>query len=660
MFEVIETNGTLEWKLGQRTILHHSEDKPFVTAILREKTYITDRGTVKEEIVVKERVPLTEYTLIDSGVVFRNGDVQVKAEPQAMKNGVNILMTGTKNYAFEFAFPKVPDEPVFGGGEQYRQLNLQGEYVKNLVSEHIKAKTVLEKAFLPRKLYKEKPHGEIGTYAPMPIFVFGDCTLVYVDTNADGLERFGHDRYLFSYDNCPERIVWMQEESFEALARALTREFPNRQYLPDWCHDGMIVAVQGGTDVILETARSMQEAGIKVSGIWSQDWSGFNRTVMGYQVYWNWEADDKLYHDLKDCIQKLREMGIRFLAYINPYLLEGSRLYEYCKEQGYLITKKDGSIYHIKSTTFNAGMIDLTNPKAVEYTKEVFIKKNMLDLGVSGWMADFGEYLPLDCVLHNGDPTKLHNLWPFLWAKLNRKAVEEYGDPDVFFFTRSGYLGVQEFAPIMWNGDQHTDTTRDYGMPCVMPASFNLGFSGLTLVHSDVGGFFSFGKLKRNSELVVRWMEMNALSPLMRSHESIRPWANAQPYDKKTAPYTARLSAFHAALKPYVKHVVEEARNGLPSIRPDFYASGDFKDHHDEYTYFFGSEVFVAPVIERRAKTRKVFLPEGRWVSFADGRTYDGGKEYTFAAPLGVPTAFYREESAFSEVFREAAKLLNG
>ena len=107
-----------------------------------------------------------------------------------------------------------------------------------------------------------------------------------------------------------------------------------------------------------------------------------------------------------------------------------------------------------------------------------------------------------------------------------------------------------------------------------------------------------------------------------------------------------------------MKKVVEEAREGLPSIRPDFYASGDFKDHHDEYAYFFGSDVFVAPVIERKAKTRTVFLPEGQWVSFADGRDYDGGQEITFAARLGVPTAFYRKESAFKEIFSEAAKLL--
>ena len=659
MLEITNQNGVYEWKLGDRVILRHTKDEPFATAVIREKTYTTDRGTVKEEIVVKERIPLADLEYTPEGLCFTGGGISLVLKPFERKNGLALVLYGPQKYTYEFTFPKVPGEPVFGGGEQYRQLNLQGEHVKNLVSEHIKAKTVLEKAFLPRALYKEKTQAEIGTYAPMPVFIFGDKTLVLVYTNADGLERFENDRYVFTYDGCPDGIVWIQEESYEALGRALAKELPNHQYLPDWCHDGMIVAVQGGTDRILETARAMKKAGIKVSGIWSQDWSGCNRTVMGYQVYWNWEADETLYHDLKDCIRQLREMGIRFLAYINPYLLKDSKLYNYCNEQGYLIKRQDGSIYHIKSTTFDAGMLDLTNPEAVAFTKDVLIKKNMLDLGIAGWMADFGEYLPLDCVLHRGDPKTFHNYWPVLWAKLNREAVEEYGDPDVFFFTRSGYSGVQEFTPIMWNGDQHTDTTKDYGMPCIMPASFNLGFSGLTLVHSDVGGFFSFGKLKRNSELVVRWMEMCALSPLMRSHESIRPWANAQPYDKKTAPYTARLSAFHAALKPYVKKVVEEAREGLPSIRPDFYASGDFQDHHDEYAYFFGGNVFVAPVIERKAKTRKVYLPAGRWVSFADGRSYDGGQEMTFAAELGVPTAFYREESAYKDVFRKAAELLH-
>ena len=41
----------------------------------------------------------------------------------------------------------------------------------------------------------------------------------------------------------------------------------------------------------------------------------------------------------------------------------------------------------------------------------------MLDIGISGWMADFGEYLPTDVRLADGsDPMVMHNRWPVLWA----------------------------------------------------------------------------------------------------------------------------------------------------------------------------------------------------------------------------------------------------
>ena len=41
------------------------------------------------------------------------------------------------------------------------------------------------------------------------------------------------------------------------------------------------------------------------------------------------------------------------------------------------------------------------------------IKKNLIDFGFGGWMADFGEYLPADAVYHDGsDPLKMHNKFP--------------------------------------------------------------------------------------------------------------------------------------------------------------------------------------------------------------------------------------------------------
>ena len=72
------------------------------------------------------------------------------------------------------------------------------------------------------------------------------------------------------------------------------------------------------------------------------------------------------------------------------------------------------------------------------------IKKNMIEFGFSGWMADFGEYLPIHGVFfHSGQSAQeLHNEWPVLWARLNREAVEESGKlGEVVFWMRAGWTG---------------------------------------------------------------------------------------------------------------------------------------------------------------------------------------------------------------------------
>lgn len=466
-------NGVWRLSLDDRLLLAHSPERPFAVTLRREKRYAAKRGTVREEVAELDRYPLTELTETGNLVfTLSGGGHSLELELRERADGVELRFHSEPGRAYEFALPADAEEAVFGGGEQYRQVNLRGELVPNLVSEHIQASTVIQKSLLPRRLYREKAHGQIGSYAPMPVFVTDRGRMIRFDTDSDGISDFTGDGLRFTFDACPASLTLSVGERYEELVRSLARDIPNRQYLPDWCLDGMILGVQGGTETVLRKAFAMLDAGARVSAVWCQDWCGENRTVMGKQVWWNWEADEKLYPGLQEAIAKLNARGVRFLGYINPYLVKDSRLYNVCREKGWLITRKDGTVYHIKSTTFDAGMLDLTNPETARFVKDELIKKNMLALGLSGWMADFGEYLPVDCVLHEGEPALLHNRWPVLWAKLNREAIEEYGAKDAFFFSRSGYPGVQRYAPILWNGDQHTDWTKDYGMPCVMPASF--------------------------------------------------------------------------------------------------------------------------------------------------------------------------------------------
>lgn len=52
--------------------------------------------------------------------------------------------------------------------------------------------------------------------------------------------------------------------------------------------------------------------------------------------------------------------------------------------------------------------------------------QNMLATGVKGWMCDFGESVPLDAQLWQGqDPQEWHTHYPEVWGQLNKEAITE-------------------------------------------------------------------------------------------------------------------------------------------------------------------------------------------------------------------------------------------
>lgn len=639
---------------GGRKVMEHTPQHPFIFAVEGSFAYRSSHGNFKIAEKLKRRIPFALTGGGDDSLVFTaDGGRRVEVRFSEAFGGVEARFTPNGEFITELHFAAVKGEGIFGGGEQYRQLDMKGERIVNFVSEHIVVPPIVRKTLLRFLPYKEKPHSYIETYSPMTTYTSSEKYALRFDVSAYGVADLTRDEEsVFLFGECPRSFFYAAGKSFAEVARALNAHTPCRAYLPDWAHDGMIVAVQGGMERVTEKALEMLDRGVKLAGVWSQDWSGRKVTAVGKQVYWNWEADESYYPGFEKNIAALKEKGVHFLAYINPYLVKGGRLYNECAEKGMLIRDRKGEIYHVKSTTFDAGMLDLTYPAAVEFIKEVLIKRNMLDRGVDGYMADFGEYLPVDCVLYDGDPAAMHNEWPTLWAKINREAVDSHPRAEeIFFFTRSGYNGAQRYTTMMWNGDQHVDFSADYGMPCVMPATFNLGFSGMAAVHSDVGGFISFASLARSRELLIRWTEMNAFSPLMRSHETIRPDVNVQPYNEDVIKFTASLSRVHAALKPYLVQCMKEAEEGIPVMRPDFYESGDFASHSEDHVYLLGRDVFVAPVIAAGATEREVTLPQGEWVKFFDGTECVGGKRLRFSAPLGKPVAFYRKDSAFAPLF---------
>lgn len=547
------------------------------------------------------------------------------------------------------------DEHVYGCGEQFSHFDLRGRVFPLWVSEQGVGRN---KATLVT-FHADTQMGAGGdyftTYFPQPTFVSSRRLYVHVADSCYMEFDFRSPHYhQLELWGIPEEIVVGSRSSFVELLGDLTDLLGRQPELPEWAYQGVWLGLQGGTQTMLDKVAKGVSSGLAMAAVWAQDWEGKRITAFGKQLMWNWRYDASLYPDLENEIANLRERDIRFLGYINPFLAIEGDLYQVAHDKGFTVKNKDGEDYLVVVTTFPAALLDLTNPQAVTWMKQV-IRDNMIGLGLSGWMADFAEYLPTDAVLANGeDPEILHNRWPVMWARVNREAIQEAGqEGEIVFFTRSGYSGSAKYTTMMWAGDQNVDWSLDDGLASVIPSMLSLAMSGVGLHHSDVGGYTSLFTMTRNKELFLRWAELGAFSVVMRTHEGNRPDENWQfDSDEETLREFARLSRVHKALAPYLQALVREnAQTGLAVARPLFmHYEEDSQCYEIAYEYLLGRDLLVAPVYSEGATEWDLYLPRDQWVHMWTGERFAGGT-VRIQAKIGYPPVFYREMCEFASVF---------
>ena len=347
-----------------------------------------------------------------------------------------------------------------------------------------------------------------------------------------------------------------------------------------------------------------------------------------------------LYPDLAGTIANLHGRDKHFLGYINPFVVQSLQHFAEMDAMHLLIQSPDGGSYLFPTLKGPSSLPDLTNPAANAYVRG-FMARMVDDYGMDGWMADYGEELPPDAVLHDGAPAREeHNLYPVRWQTLNNGLMREKRGSDYAIFSRSGWLGSQATTQLVWIGDQEADFGPTDGLPTVVPAMINLGLSGVPYVTHDIAGYSGGPSTK---ELFLRWTELGAFTPVMRSHEGLRALDNwAWDTDAETSAHFRRFARIHQALLPEIEAAASEAAtSSMPIVR---HLVLMFPDDPNvvglDQQYMFGDTLLVAPVIEEGAITREVYLPAGHWFHVFTGDTHEGGQMVTVDAPLGTPAVF--------------------
>ncbi|MBR5409599.1 MAG: alpha-glucosidase [Clostridia bacterium] len=615
-------------------------------------SYSMNRGSfrIKDKIGDKVALHVKDFSVDGqtAAVTLSEGKLRVTLNGDI----ATFLPEGLSHYNRMFlTLPATEKEHVYGAGETFSEFDLRGKKFNVWVAEHQNTQVVARKLRLIKLGDKDSERkmdfGKYETYYAQPTFLSSEKYFFHSFTTARAVFDFtASDRHEIETDHVSPFALGFGDD-FEEVLENLTSILGRQPELPDWVYDGYILGVQGGTDIMMKKVQKALDAGVKVNGVWIQDWEGRRITAFGKQLMWNWEHDKDLYPGLPEKIRDLNAKGIRVLGYCNPFLAIEKPLYKIAHDKGYCVKDTEGNDYLVTITTFPAAMVDLTNPDAWNWLKGI-IKTNMIDFGLSGWMADFGEYLPTDCVLHSGENAELvHNTWPALWAKLNREVVEESGKlGEIMFFTRAGFSQTPKYSTMMWNGDNHVDFSLDNGLPSVIPAMLSLTCSGFGLSHSDIAGYTTFGKLRRSKELYFRWCEMAAFTPVMRGHEGNNPDLNVQlDHDFDILAVGAETSKIHAALKPYIKECVRyNAEKGVGAVRPLFFYYDEEQAYKEMYEYLLGRDILVAPVVRPGAVTRRVYLPKDEWIHLGTQNVYHGGY-VTVDAPPGHPAVFVRAKA---------------
>lgn len=365
----------------------------------------------------------------------------------------------------------------------------------------------------------------------------------------------------------------------------------------------------------------------------------------GYRVFtWN----NKEFGEPGAIIAEIAEKGFKTVCIIDPgvKLDEGYEKYDEGIAGDYFAKTPEGEVYVNAVWPGDAVYPDFGKQEVRDWWGGS--QKFLTDLGVRGTWNDMNEpasfrgELPKDVVFTDEDMplphAAMHNIYGHLMSKATYGGLKKADGKRPFVITRACYAGTQKYSTV-WTGDNQSLWAH---LQMAVPQLCNLGMSGFAFAGTDVGGFGA----DCTPELLCRWVQVGAFSPLFRNHSSKgstyqEPWQ----FDEKTIAINRKFIELRYRLLPYfydLFHVCEET--GLPVIRPlVLHYEDDSETWNLNGEFLVGENLLVAPVLEQGMTKKLVYLPEGIWYDFETKKPYEGKRYYMVDAPLDTCPMFVKE-----------------
>ena len=535
---------------------------------------------------------------------------------------------------------------------------------------------------------------------PMPWFMSSKCYGILFDCGS--LMTFNDDErgsYLFLDTVSQLDYYFVAGDTFDDLVRGFRYLTGKASMLPKWAF-GYVQSKERyeSQEELVETAREYRSRKVGLDCI-VQDWKTWAGDRWGEK-----RLDPERFPDKERMRRELHEMNVHSMVSVWPNMNYDTEDCRQMRRFGYLLN--DLSTYDAFSK--EAGRL---------YWQQA--REGLYRNGFDSWWCDSTEPFsgpdwggetkrePWERYVLVGEEHKKYlgaeraNLYALFHAK-NMFENQKAEDPKhrMLNLTRSGYAGSQQYGAMLWSGD--TAATWE-NLRIQLTQSLNMAASGYPYWTMDAGGFFTLKENWRSRgcgcsndpaqkwfwcgdfedgvsdpgyrELYVRWLQMAAFLPMMRSHGTDTPreiWQFGEPgsrwYDA-----IADAVALRYRLMPYLYSLagavwLDDALMERPLL---FDFAKDRRAAASDEAFLLGKSLLVIPVtrpMEYGPGGKKLdsddrwecYLPEGaRWVKLetacgsvpgqpedgSAGHVYEGGRTVTIHAGIRTIPVFARSGS---------------
>jgi len=601
---------SINYKNGKFTF---QQVTPFIIKATYKPTGYETNEAISDAVILKPKVGLSNplVKVVDDKIIIAN---------KVTINGINEI----ENYK-GFLFALTNDEKIFGGGERALPLNRRG-YKLDLYNA-------------PWYGYSE---GADRLNYSVPFFTSSNGYALLFDNVSRSYVDIGKKSYnSLEYGASSGALIFyvILGADYKAILHNYYSLTGSQPLPPRWAM-GNLMSRFGYTSQaqVTDIYAKMKAEHIPVDGI-IFDLFWFGDSIKNGLGNLDWINKTK-WPNPKEMIAGFRKDNVNTILVTEPFIVKNTLAYNNAKP--FLATDSLGNPYQITDFYFgNAGLVDVFRKDARNWFWQYY--KKQMDMGVEAWWGDLGEpeMHPQKLYHHLKDlgytrlfgADEVHNAYGHNWTKmLFDKYAANYPNKRLFSLNRSGFAGTQRFSIFPWTGD----VSRSWsGLSAQLPVLLGMSMSGVPYVHSDAGGFAGG---EGDNELYVRWLQLAAFTPIFRPHGTalydIEKAAFSFPSEPALIDEPYRTMAKNVVNQRYqflaynYSLAYQQTVNKQPLMRPLYYEHPlDTIASSISNEYYWGENILVAPVLEKGATTKKVYLPTGDWYNY---NTYEkrSGESY--------------------------------